>query len=164
MDERVPDENPKADGLAQEQQPSDDKMETRDIVTLPAKKLEEYEQKVLSYISKLTKIVSNAEEQFSIFQQAKDQLHADRSLAKIRDEIVKQGAKFDDKAESFCQYLQRTNSPESLLELASQEVSMAASRQKIAYFLNDIDTFLKPLQETMEHKHDKKKYCLDGIN
>ena len=43
MDERGPDENPKAEGLAQEQQPSDDKMETRDIVTLSAKKLEEYE-------------------------------------------------------------------------------------------------------------------------
>nr|XP_022312019.1 uncharacterized protein LOC111117241 [Crassostrea virginica] len=156
MDERVPDENPKAEGLAQEQQPSDDKMETRDIVTLSAKKLEEYEQKVVSYISKLTKIISNAEEQFSIFQQAKDQPHADQSLAKIRDEIVKQRAKFDDKAESFCQYLQRIKSPESRPELASQEVSMAASRQKIAYFLNDIDTFLKPLQETMEHKQDKK--------
>ena len=53
-----------------------------------------------------------------------------------------------------------TKSPESLLELASQEVSMAASNQKIANFFNDIDTFLKPLQEAMEHKHDKKKILL----
>ncbi|XP_078320209.1 uncharacterized protein LOC144621268 [Crassostrea virginica] len=53
MDERVPDENRKAEGLEQEQQPSDDKMAIRDIVILSAKKLEEYEQKVVSRLISL---------------------------------------------------------------------------------------------------------------